>query len=397
VSKNGSDSLPAGWAWKQLGECAHLINGRAYSQHELLDTGTPVLRIQNLNGSERWYYSNLNLPEEKYCRAGDLLFAWSASFGPYRFAGPKSIFHYHIWRVVPKSILDRAFAYYLLDWITEKVKAAAHGLAMLHMTKAGMEAWTVPLPPLSEQRRIAEMLDRAEALRAKRRAALAQLDTLTESIFLDMFGQPATNLKNWPTRTLGEVSRSKPNNGLFRKNHEYVQAGFDGLPVVWVEELFREGSIDTTASRRVVPASTEVAKYGLTYGDVLFCRSSLKLDGIAFNNVYLGSDGEALFECHLIRVQPNMSIISPIYLNYLLRLPQMRAVAKSKSKTATMTTIDQDSLCSIPVVLPPLARQQDFVDQVCGVERVKENTRSSLRALDALCACLQHHAFRGEL
>jgi hypothetical protein len=136
------------------------------------------------------------------------------------------------------------------------------------------------------------------------------------------------------------------------------------LPVVWVEDLFRGDSIDTNDSRRVIPAGSEVDKYGLKTGDILFCRSSLKLDGIAFNNVYLGKDDATLFECHLIRISPDLKIVSPVFLNCLLRLPQVRAIAKSKSKTATMTTIDQQSLCSIELPLPPIELQREFASRV---------------------------------
>lgn len=255
----------------------------------------------------------------------------------------------------------------------------------------------IPLPPLAEQRRIAEILDRAEALRAKRLAALAQLDILTQSIFGELFGDIVKNPRGWPIRSLGEVVRGKPNNGIFRRNPDYLQDGTDGLPVVWVEELFRGSHIETKESRRVRPTSAELTNYGLKHGDILFCRSSLKLDGIAFNNVYLGPDNGALFECHLIRVQPELSIISPIYLNCLLRLPQMRAIAKSKSKTATMTTIDQTSLCSIPVMLPPLALQQEFERHVAAVATMKCKYDISLARMDALFAALQFLAFRGGL
>lgn len=83
--------LPEGWEWRQLGEVATLINGRAYKQEELLTAGaTPVLRVGNFFTNKNWYYSDLKLEENKYCETGDLLYAWSASFGP------KSIFHYHI-------------------------------------------------------------------------------------------------------------------------------------------------------------------------------------------------------------------------------------------------------------------------------------------------------------
>ncbi|CAN1541330.1 HsdS Restriction endonuclease S subunits [Burkholderiaceae bacterium] len=134
-----------------LGECLTFINGRAYSQHELLNSGTPIIRIQNLNGGSRWFYSNLMLPTDKYCDQGDLLFAWSATFGPYIWHGSKSIYHYHIWKVVPSNLIDKQFAYYLLKSITQQVKDASHGASMLHMTKGGIEAWKIKLPTIEHQ------------------------------------------------------------------------------------------------------------------------------------------------------------------------------------------------------------------------------------------------------
>ncbi|HNI61369.1 MAG TPA: restriction endonuclease subunit S, partial [Pseudomonadota bacterium] len=95
-----------GWTKTTLGNVLELVNGRAYKQEELLTGGVPVLRIQNLNGGDRWYYSDLQLEPGKYCEPGDLLYAWSATFGPYRYQGPRAIFHYHIGRVVPRSGLD---------------------------------------------------------------------------------------------------------------------------------------------------------------------------------------------------------------------------------------------------------------------------------------------------
>ena len=88
----------------------------------------------------------------------------------------------------------------------------------------------IPLPPLAEQKRIAAILDAADALRAKRREALAQLDTLLQSTFLDMFGDPVTNPLGWEVRSLGDLAVKKPNNGVFRRNHEYSESLDSGLP-----------------------------------------------------------------------------------------------------------------------------------------------------------------------
>jgi type I restriction enzyme S subunit len=306
---------------------------------------------------------------------------------------------FHIVRPRP-AILDSRYLLHVLRQPAFRLKGERRmtgSAGQRRVPEHFLSTFAIPLPPLAGQRRIAEILDKADALRAKRRAVLAQLDTLTQSIFLDMFGDPATNPKGWPKKSLGDISRDKPNNGIFRKNPDYVQEGSGALPVVWVEELFRGDSIDTTESRRVIPRGSEREKSGLKTGDILFCRSSLKLDGIAFNNVYLGKDNAALFECHLIRLSPNISVVSPVFLNCVLRLPQLRAVAKSKSKTATMTTIDQQGLCAIHVPLPPVALQHEFEQRVTAVQRQRAVHRSSLAGLDRLFASLQYRAFRGEL
>jgi type I restriction enzyme S subunit len=98
--------LPKGWALAPLADLVTVLNGRAYKQNELLSAGTPVLRVGNLFTSDKWYYSTLKLDQDKYCENGDLIFAWSASFGPFIWSGEKVIYHYHIWKLPLHSETD---------------------------------------------------------------------------------------------------------------------------------------------------------------------------------------------------------------------------------------------------------------------------------------------------
>jgi type I restriction enzyme S subunit len=187
--------LPESWSWVRLADIVNVLNGRAYGKQELLEEGTPVLRVGNLFTSNNWYYSNLNLEPEKYCEAGDLLYAWSASFGPFIWAGPKVIYHYHIWKLEPhsKSHFDVGYFHTYLQEKTAEIKAAGHGVSMVHMTKEKMEKIVVPYPPLAEQSRIVtrveelmQLCDALEAsgqLEAQQHAQLAGtlLGTLTQS------------------------------------------------------------------------------------------------------------------------------------------------------------------------------------------------------------------------
>jgi type I restriction enzyme M protein len=141
----------------RLVDICKVINGRAYRQDELLDNGKyPVLRVGNFFSNKGWYYSDLELEPNKYCSKGDLLYAWSASFGPKIWDGEKCIFHYHIWKMIPdESRINKYFLFHVLNKETNSIKAeGGRGIAMIHITKEGIEQRKIPLPPLSVQEEI---------------------------------------------------------------------------------------------------------------------------------------------------------------------------------------------------------------------------------------------------
>ena len=155
--------------WKELGEICRFINGRAYKQPELLDSGKyPVLRVGNFFTNGNWYYSDLELDPDKYCDKGDLLYAWSASFGPRIWEGEKVIYHYHIWKILPDlNLVSKKYLYYLLAWDTEALKAeSGTGSTMMHIGKGSIEKRLVPVPSLKKQAQIVSLLDKFDALTA---------------------------------------------------------------------------------------------------------------------------------------------------------------------------------------------------------------------------------------
>jgi type I restriction enzyme, S subunit len=140
----------------QLGQIAKFLNGKAYSKEELLTVGKyRVLRVGNFFSNNNWYWSDLELEPNKYCENGDLLYAWSASFGPRLWNEEKVIYHYHIWKVNPdESQVDKKWLFYWLEDDVERIKSASgSGSIMMHVTKSEIEKRAIKLPTLSEQNR----------------------------------------------------------------------------------------------------------------------------------------------------------------------------------------------------------------------------------------------------
>jgi type I restriction enzyme S subunit len=162
-------NLPNSWSWTRLDDLVRVINGRAYKKHEMLTegaAGAPLLRVGNLFTSNDWYYSDLELEEDKYIDSGDLIYAWSASFGPFIWNGGRAIYHYHIWKLdlFDEAAIDKRFLYLYLQAVTEEIKSSGSGIAMIHMTKTKMEELVTPVPPLEEQHRIVQKVDELMAL-----------------------------------------------------------------------------------------------------------------------------------------------------------------------------------------------------------------------------------------
>lgn len=172
-----------GWDLYQLGKFAQLINGRAYKQEELLSQGKyPVLRVGNLFSNNKFYYSDLELSDDKYCNNKDLLYAWSASFGAYIWHGHKVIFHYHIWKIILNELLaNKTYMCYLLNITTKDMNSSLHGVAMMHLTKSGMEQTSFILPPLPLQQQFASKIEEIEKQKELIKKSIKETEDLFNS------------------------------------------------------------------------------------------------------------------------------------------------------------------------------------------------------------------------
>lgn len=246
----------------------------------------------------------------------------------------------------------------------------------------------VPLPGRTDQRHIAEVLDRVNTLRAKRREAIDLIDNLSQSLFLDMFGDPARNPKNWPIRKIGNLAESA-NYGTSEK-----ASSVGDLPVLRMGNITYSGQVDLTDLKFMDRASTD-EKYLVRRGDVLFNRTnSAELVGKAA--IYRGSE-ELAFAGYLVRVRVNTENNAE-YLAAFLNTRYAKRVLRGMCKSIVgMANINARELQGINIAQPPRWLQDEFAGRIEALESLRCAHRQHLTELDALFSSLQHRAFRGEL
>ena len=287
---------------------------------------------------------------------------------------------------IPTRRVDSRYLYHFLRTVDFYGLASATTVPALR--KSELEHLPVPLPPLPEQWRIAEILDKAAGLRAKRRAALAQLDTLTQSIFLDMFGDPATNRKGWPTSALAdlfEISRG----GSPRPIDDYITESPDGVSWIMIGDA-PEGSKYITATKKKIKPEGVKRSRSVKPGDFLLTNS------MSFGRPYIMRTSGCIHDGWLV-LSPRKSNVVPDYFFSLLGSRALYTEFSRRAPGATVKNLNIGLVRSVVVPVPPEAKQREYADRVSAIEGLTVPFQRSLDGVEGLFASLQQRAFRGEL
>lgn len=383
------NQLPQGWKEVKLKDICVLINGRAFKQHELLDSGKyKVLRVGNFFSNNKWYYSDLELDNDKYCDQGDLLFAWSASFGPKIWNDKKTIYHYHIWKVKVNEFVEKKFLYYLLLADSQKIKKSGHGVAMIHITKMDMEnrLYTIPTDK-DEQEYIVKTLDAVAEMIKLRKETIQLTKDLIPAIFQEMFGDPITNPKGWEITTLG-------NPDVCTLQYGYTATAQDSgdTRYIRITDIGKDGYIDN-GNKAWLNYDNKMEDYKLYPKDILVART-----GASYGKTLLyNNDTDAIFASFLIRIIFNKKKIIPeFYWAYSLTDSYWQQANRLVSGVA-QPQFNGSALKQILLMLPPLSLQDEFADKVDQINQNLEVQQKDLERLQELFDQLLQKAFTGEL
>lgn len=376
---------------KALGETARFINGAAFKPTDWCDNGLPIIRIQNLTGTgEKFNYTTRQVKPELVVEPGDLLVSWSATLDVYRWGGPRGLLNQHIFKVLPEPGVDPDYLYYALKSALAELSAKTHGSTMKHVVRGDFESTRVHVPPLPEQRRIVDLLSRAEGILRLRREAQKKAAELIPALFLDMFGDPATNPKGWQVVKLDSVAKiiSGATKGRRFDSSEAIE-----LPYMRVANV-KDGHLDLTEIKTIAVKRGEVEKYRLLPGDLLMTEGG-DPDKLGRGALWSGEIETCLHQNHIFKVRADRSCLLPEYLCELVGSRYGKAYfLRVAKKTTGIATINRTQLGGFPVVVPPLGRQQEFGEKLSAMRSIQSQQSAATDKAQATFDALLAQAFQ---
>lgn len=291
--------------------------------------------------------------------------------------------------------IDVNYAYYWFLKNSYKLANLANNAVVPILNNAQLKEIAFQYPPINIQKKLADLLDKADSIRKKRQESIRLADEFLRSTFLNMFGDPKTNPMNWNKEKLSEYMIGDPQNGFFAKNIHY---NHKGVPIIWISDFLDEFYMSVNNLKRVTATQEEIERYSLQYGDVLFCRSSLTAEGIGKASIVPRDLCEkTIYECHIIKIHLNSVEIIPEFFRSLSDTQYYRSQIMKNSKTSTMTTISQEGITNTEIIIPPIEIQKEYLNKVLHqIELIKKH-HLALTDSENLFNSLMQRAFKGEL
>lgn len=362
---------------------------------EQLDGYVRMLQIRDFTQSSSVTPEYVKISKSlKLCEKDDILIArYGASLGKI-LTGLSGAYNVAIMRTIPDlTKIDRIYLkYYLLsNSFQNYILSIGSRAAQAGFNKEELSKLTIELPQLSEQHRIIRILELVDDNIVRYEKQLDDLNLLVKSRFIEMFGEPSVNSKHWKESRLEDVIIGKASNGFFAKPEKYSNDGEIG--VICVGDVVNRKYSNIKNLRRINMDKASFKKYKVTYGDILFCRSSLVKEGIAKASIVPKNSKNEVFECHVIRIKLDTNILIPEYMQAMSTTDYFRNQMIRMSKTATMTTIGQKDIISSSVLVPPIEIQNQFVDFATQVDKSKLAVQQSLNELETLKKSLMQQYF----
>lgn len=361
----------------KLGDICQIFTGGTppRTKREYFGGGIPWVKITDmLQGvvvatDETLTEAGISNSSAKLLPSGTVLISIFATIGRTAVLDIEAATNQAIAGVVPKDTdqLEPRYMRYFLDSKHGELNRAARGVAQPNINQSILKALDIPLPSLSEQHRIVDLLSRAEGIVRLRREAEKKSAQLIPALFLDVFGDPAKNPKGWPLPKLGELILEGPQNGIYKHASHYGE----GTPILRIDAFYDGKVRDIKALRRVRTTPEECAKFRLRPRDLIINRVNSP-EYLGKSTIIPALDEETVFESNMMRITVDETRVLPEYVIELLQTSHTKAHFLSNAKHAiNQSSVNQQDVKSLPVPMPPLPEQRDFVDRVGHVRSIQ--------------------------
>jgi len=397
-------TLDSDFPMTELGDLAATVDyGLTASAAE--SGSAQFLRITDLqNGSVDW----ASVPRcecsvgdrKKFALApGDIVFARTGATTGKSFlireCPSDAVFASYLIRVRPKQDIDPSYLAHFLDtpFYWAQIAKSSVGAAQGGVNATKLKKLVVPKPDLSVQRRIAAILDKAEDIRRKRQQAIALIEDLHRSTFLEMFGDPVLNPNGWPERRLDECAEVV--SGV-TKGRKLVGKRLETVPYLRVANV-QDGHLNLEEVKCIDVLPSDIAKYALQVGDVLLTEGG-DPDKLGRGAVWQGQIDPCIHQNHIFRVRISCQSLLSDYLSALIGSSRgKRYFLRAAKQTTGIASINSRQLKSFPVLIPPIDVQQSYVNQLKGIRAMITSHEGAARLTNDLRGSLSQRAFRGEL
>jgi len=320
--------------------------------------------------------------------AGSVLFSSRAPIGLVAITGREMCTNQGFKSLIPGAGVDAGYLYWCLKREAPRIDAQSSGTTFSEVSRKGMERIKIPLPPLPEQRRIAAILDKADAIRRKRQQTLDLADQFLRSAFLDMFGDPVTNPKGWDTTTLGDVVHAAQDGP-----HVSPEYADDGVPFLSTRHIKPHGIV--WKDLRYITREKAVGQWRKCKpqrGDVLYTKGGTT--GIA---AAVDFDREIAVWVHVAVLKTDQTKIAPAWLTAMLNTKYCYAQSQRYTHGITNKDLGLTRMVKIKLYLPPLAKQKEYAEVARSSKLLRAQLCRIQKTEYELSASLVQRAFRGAL
>lgn len=375
----------------KLRDLLEVQNGFAFkTEFFSASEGIPLIRIRDLGSSTIETRYRGDYRAEFLVEPGDLLIGMDGNFTCRRWAGSAALLNQRVCRL--RKFSSQTLPEYVFYGIQPRLSAIESTTSfstVKHISARQILDIELPLLSLDEQRRIVDLLSRAEGIVRLRRQAQQKAAELIPAIFIDMFGDPTTNLKGWPRLTLGELIATGPTNGLYKHKSAYGA----GTPILRIDAFYDGCITDLASLKRLKIEPDEQRRFALAAGDIIVNRVN--------SPEYLGKSAlvpellePTVFESNMMRFSIDDQLALPEFVIALLQDPSSRRHFLANAKHAiNQSSINQQDVKSLPVIAPPLHLQREFARRVAAVLAIEQQQQAAMAKAEATFDSLLARAF----